>query len=80
MVVVVEEEPSRIPAEETPLNDCGTTPGNLNLGRERPGLELVRYTIPVPVLGIGFENPEGVVGVVGAVEGLNRIGPPPEPT
>jgi len=43
-----------------------------------PGVEQVRYTIPVPVRGIGFENP-GVVGVVGAVDGFDitpgRVGP-----
>lgn len=42
----------------------------------RPGFELVLYTIPVPVRGIGFEKP-GVVGVVGAVllPIVDRAGP-----
>ena len=41
-------------------------------------MELVRYTMPVPVRGIGFEKP-CVVGVVGAVGGFDagpgRAGP-----
>ena len=62
--------PSR-PAVDERLNDCEAAPGILILiGGGFPGLELVRYTIPVPVRGIGFENP-GVVGVVGAVDGMD---------
>jgi hypothetical protein len=62
------------------LSDCDTIPGILILlGGVLPGFELVRYTMPVPVRGIGFEKP-GVVGVVGAVElpdgmGPGRVGP-----
>lgn len=53
-------------ADET-LSDCETVPGILSLLRGGlPGLELVRYTMPVPVRGIGFEKP-GVIGVVRAV-------------
>jgi len=62
--------------------DCGTPSGILILfWGGFPGLELVRYTIPVPVRGIGLEKP-GVVGVVGAVDGLGakpgRVGPEAE--
>ena len=54
------------------LRDCDAGPGGtliLLLRGGFPGLELVRYTIPVPVLGIGFEKP-GVVGVVGVLLGF----------
>jgi hypothetical protein len=58
------------PADET-LSDCETAPGILSLLRGGlPGLELVRYTMPVPVRGIGFVNP-GVIGVVGVVGELD---------
>jgi hypothetical protein len=67
------------PAVDDTLSDCEAAPGILILLKGGfPGLELVRYTIPVPVRGIGFEKP-GVVGVVGVVEGFDmapgRAGP-----
>jgi hypothetical protein len=56
------------------FSDCDIAPGiRILLGAALPGFELVRYTIPVPVRGIGFEKP-GVVGVVGAVELPDAIG------
>jgi hypothetical protein len=61
---------------DAPLSDCDIAPGILILlGGTLPGFELVRYTMPVPVRGIGFEKP-GVVGVVGAVAlCIGRVGP-----
>ena len=70
------------PAADETLSDCEAPPppppGTLTRLGVLPGLELVRYTIPVPVRGMGLEKP-GVVGVVGAVEGVDetpgRVGP-----
>jgi hypothetical protein len=65
----------RLAADER-LRDCDAGPGTLILLRGGlPGLELVRYTMPVPVLGIGFEKP-GVVGVVGVVVVAGFAGTP----
>jgi len=67
------------PAVDETLSDCDAAPATRTLvGGSLPGLELVRYTMPVPVRGKGLEKP-GVVGVVGAVEGFDeppgRVGP-----
>lgn len=56
------------------FTDWDIAPGiRILLGGALPGFELVRYTIPVPVRGIGFRKP-GVDGVVGTVELPDVIG------